>query len=271
MLKKINMVFFKISWVVFCFAFAVQASAQEDFEFDKFRISLGWFGPSADTTIRLDATNGSLGTAINFEDDLGVAKKESLIRIEGYWRFKKRHLVDFGYYNFDRGGIRSINKTINFGDQTFVVNTQVTTKFDFKLFKVAYTYLVVAKKKTTVGLSIGLNISNINVGLSGPLGVLSEFRSTSFPVPVVAIKANHDLGSRFTLEAEVQFFYLDVGSQGGSLFDGRVALLYRITKNFGIGAGYNYFTIKANKTTSNFTGRVKLKYDGAQVFLNVFF
>lgn len=73
------------------------------------------------------------------------------------------------------------------------------------------------------------------------------------------------------MEAEVQLFYLDVGSEDGSLFDARVVLVYRITKNVGIGVGYNYFTVKANKTTSNFTGRFKIKYDGAQVFLNIFF
>lgn len=159
--------------------------AQDDLKFDKFRISLGWFGPSADTTVRLDATNGTLGTTIKFEDDLGVAKKEGLFRIDGYWRPKKRHRLDFGYYDFNRSGLKAINKTINFGDQTFVINTQVTSKFDLKLIKVAYTYLIVAKQKTTVGLSLGVNISDLNVGLSGPLGILSQFRSTSFPVPVV--------------------------------------------------------------------------------------
>jgi len=245
--------------------------AQNDLEFDKFRISLGWFGPSADTSVRLDATSGIFGTSIKLEDDLGVSKKESLFRIDGYWRPKKRHRIDFGYYDFERNGVRTISKTINFRDLTFVFNTQITSRFDLKIIKLAYTYLVVAKQKTTVGLSLGFNISEIGVGLSALDGVLSDFASTSIPLPVVGVNATHDLGSKFTLEAEIQFFYIDIGSADGSLFDGRVVLTYRINKNFGIGVGYNYFTVKASKTTLLFKGRVKFNYDGAQVFLNVFF
>jgi len=57
---------------------------QDTFNFDKFRVSLGAFFPSAETGVRLDASNGMLGTTIKFEDDLGLTKKEALFRIDGY-------------------------------------------------------------------------------------------------------------------------------------------------------------------------------------------
>jgi len=249
----------------------VFAQDQDTFDFDKLRISLGAFFPGAETTVRLDASNGALGTTIKFEDDLGVSTKEGLFRLDGYWRPKRRHRLDFGYYDFNRSGARLIDATINFGDQTFNINTQVNSLFDIRIIKIAYTYLAVAKEKTTVGLSIGFNISHIDVGISTTGGLVSQFRNTGFPVPVIGINASHDLGEGFSLEGAAQFFYIDLGSEDGRLFDGRVAVLYRIVKNVGVGVGYNYFAVIANKTGTNFTGRFKLNYDGIQVFLNIFF
>ena len=63
-------IFWKLS-ILTCFLLGL--SAQESFaqsnpdedKYDKFRISVGWFNPRADTSIRLDATESDLGTTIN--------------------------------------------------------------------------------------------------------------------------------------------------------------------------------------------------------------
>lgn len=269
-MKKIKN-YFAILGVLFILPFAAPASAQEDFDFDKFQASVGAFFPSAETTVRLDASNGALGTTIKFEDDLGVSRKEGLFRFDGYWRPKRRHALTFGYYDFNRSGIKIINKNINFGDQTFVINSQVDSIFDLKLVKLAYTYFVVAKEKTTVGLSVGFNVSDVDVGLTINNTNIRQFRNTSVPVPVFGINGIQDLGGNFTLIGSVQFFYLDLGSEDATLFDGVITLNYRITKNIGIGIGYNYFSFKANQAKPAFTGRFKLTYDGLMAFLNIYF
>ncbi|MEE8295575.1 MAG: hypothetical protein V3R64_07665 [Sphingomonadales bacterium] len=251
--------------------FASPSWAQDDVEFDKFRISMGVFFPSADTGVRLDASNGVFGTTIKFEDDLGVTKKKPLFRLDGYWRPKKRHALAFGYYDFERSGSNVISATINFGDQVFVINSLVESFFDIRVIKLAYTYFPVVKEKTLVGLSIGFNISDVDVGL-GIDGInVAVIRSVSVPLPMVGFEVAQQLGGGFSVEGSFQFFYLDVGSEDARVFDGKITINYQITKVFGIGIGYNYFGFKMNKAKTNFTGRFQLHYDGVMGFLNFTF
>ncbi|MEE8294876.1 MAG: hypothetical protein V3R64_04120 [Sphingomonadales bacterium] len=251
--------------------FASPSWAQDDGEFDKFRISLGVFFPSADTGVRLDASNGMLGTTIKFEDDLGVTKKKPLFRLDGYWRPKKRHALAFGYYDFERTGSNTLNATINFGDQVFVINSMVDSFFDIRVIKLAYTYFPVVKEKTLVGLSIGFNISDIDVGIRIDGTPVAESRGVSVPLPMVGFEIVQQLGGDFSIEGSFQFFYISAGSGDARVFDGKVTLFYKINKTIGIGVGYNYFGFKMNKANTNFTGRFQLHYDGVMGFLNFTF
>ncbi len=266
-LKNLSIIFGSLFFLLF----ASPSWAQDDLEFDKFRISVGLFLPSANTGVRLDASNGMLGTTIKFEDDLGVTKKKPLFRVDGYWRPKKRHALAFGYYDFERSGSNVIDETINFGDQTFVINTQIDSFFDIRVIKLAYTYFPVVKEKTLVGLSIGFNITDLDVGLMIDNTSIAEIRSVSVPLPMVGFDVIQQLGGDFSLEGSFQFFYISVGSGDARVFDTKITLIYQITKVFGIGLGYNYFGFKMNKTNTNFTGRFQLHYDGLMGFLNLTF
>ena len=258
-----------------CLAFIAPPAFSADLgdaeKFDKFRLSVGWFNPKADTTIRLDATNLSFGTSIKLEDDVGLAKGRGLIRADGFYRFKRRHRIDFGYYDFERKGSQTISAVINWGDQTFPINATVNSFLNLRIIKVSYTYLVVAKRDTTVGLSIGFNFSDLETGLSAANLPISQTSNSNAPLPMLGINATHNLGSNFWLEAHAQFFYLKVGSMDGHVSDVRVAVNYRIKDNFGIGVGYNFFNIKINKSNTHFDGRFKLNFDGVQIFASVFF
>lgn len=250
------------------------AFAQEnggDKDYDKFRLSLGWFNPQAETTIRLDASNSDLGTTIRLEDDVGLSKGNGLFRADGFYRFKNRHRVDFGYYDFDRSGTQTISAVINFGDEVFPIDALVNSFFDIEIIKISYTYLIIAKPNMTVGASIGFNISDVTFGLSAETMPIARTSGASIPLPVLGLNGTYHLGSNFWLEAHVQYFYIDLGTFDGSIFDARVAVNYRIKNNFGIGIGYNVFTIKATKENPDFTGRFKLNFDGVQVFASVFF
>lgn len=268
---------FCILSIISCLALGL--SSQETFaqdnseneEYDKFRLSLGWFNPSAETTIRLDATNSSLGTTIKFEDDVGLDRGRGLFRADGFFRFKKKHRIDFAYYDFERNGTETISAVINWGDQTFPVSATLNSFFNVRVIKLSYTYLIVAKRNTTVGLSIGFNITDVEIGLSAANSNLAQTTSSNVPLPVLGIHLTHHLGENFWLEAHSQVLYFKAGSLDGTLFDNRIAVNYRITKNFGLGVGYNFFSFKLTRKNPHFTGQFKLKFDGVQVFASLFF
>ncbi len=66
---------------------------------DRVGVNVGSFFANLETTVRLDSFDGTLGTGISFEQDLGLDDTKTRLMAEGYWRFFKRHKLNFSYFN----------------------------------------------------------------------------------------------------------------------------------------------------------------------------
>ena len=64
-------------------------------------IRVGALFTDFDTQIRLDSAIG-LGTLILAEDDLGLRSNSSVARIDGFFRWKPKHRVEFGFMRIRR-------------------------------------------------------------------------------------------------------------------------------------------------------------------------
>jgi hypothetical protein len=102
--------------------------AQErQFERERGGLLLGAFITDRATSARLDSGQGS-GSDISFEDDLGLESSTSVFRFGGYYWFTPRQRFDFSVFDLSRDASRRIDETIDFGDQTFLINTVVMSE-----------------------------------------------------------------------------------------------------------------------------------------------
>src|SRR5215831_3033535 len=105
-----------------------------------FTIQLGAFQAKASTTVRLDSDRGGNGTTVNLESDLNLTDNKTLPDLEFLWRINPRHGVEGSYVRLNRSGTRTISGTINWGEISFPVNTEVNSTFDSDVWRVAYRY-----------------------------------------------------------------------------------------------------------------------------------
>ncbi|MFB3083063.1 MAG: hypothetical protein ACE1Z4_06360, partial [Gammaproteobacteria bacterium] len=61
-------------------------------------IDVGVFSATQSTTLRLDALDGTIGTQIDFEENLGLEDREETPRFDLLWRYKKRSSVSVSYF-----------------------------------------------------------------------------------------------------------------------------------------------------------------------------
>ena len=54
---------------------------------DKFTVGVGAYWASVDTQIRVDASNGIIGTWIDFEQNLGLDETTTMPAFQAEWRF----------------------------------------------------------------------------------------------------------------------------------------------------------------------------------------
>src|ERR1700739_3921045 len=65
---------------------------------DTLSLGFGTFIVNTRTDIRVDGSGGITGTDVNLERDLGLGDT-TRFRIDGYWRFAKRHKIRVMYFD----------------------------------------------------------------------------------------------------------------------------------------------------------------------------
>ncbi len=87
------------------------AFAQSELD-DRFSLSLGAFFTNRDTDTRLDSETLGKGTEIDFENDLGLDSSDSVVRIDGHYRFSQKHRVNFSVFDLSRDSSATIQRDI---------------------------------------------------------------------------------------------------------------------------------------------------------------
>src|SRR5690349_1645943 len=117
-------------------------------------IMVGAFITDRQSSTRFDSDSGD-GTDIDMEDDLGLESSTNVGRLGGYVWLGKRSRLDGAYFDLSRSATIPIQETIDFGDQSFQINTALNTQSDLTIIKGDYTFAVVAKDRGYLGVTAG--------------------------------------------------------------------------------------------------------------------
>ncbi|MEN9684429.1 MAG: hypothetical protein RLZZ28_215, partial [Bacteroidota bacterium] len=112
---------------------------------ERFRLSAGFFTAVNNTNIKLGNNSGSIGTDIDFENDLGFNRQIQTFMADFQWRISRRSRVNFSYYALNRSSSYSLQKTIKFGDSTFNLNANVKGIFNNTIYRISWGYAIIAK------------------------------------------------------------------------------------------------------------------------------
>lgn len=250
------------------------AGAQEELASpleDHFRLSAGVLSTTSDTELRLDADDGTPGTLISAEDDLGLRERSEQADVELELRIRERHRLRFGYFRLDRRAARTIDRQILFGDEVFTVSDVVHSRLDWREFGVTYAYTFLRRARSEIYGSFGLRL--IEVGASGqvPAENIREEENEAAPIPALGVGTQLRMTDRFHFEARAEYLEADVDEFDGTLIDLRAALLYRFNRNLALGAAYMLTEREANSADVGDSGRFQLRNDGPILFIRVAF
>lgn len=242
--------------------------AEEEPLLNRFRIDFGeFFVTRASTTAELAAQAGLItaGTRIDFDDDLGVSDSESVGRIDGYYRFTRRSRIDFSYFKVDRSGTAVTPFDIDFGDIFIPAGTPVTSFFDEEVLRVAYGFSFYNVPKVELGLSAGLHISKVGLGIQAPTE--ADQAEATAPLPVVGVYLRYNLSPRWRLISRSEIFYIEIDDFKGALTDTRFSVEHQTFKNAGFGFGFNRIALSIEADDGEFRGEFDNTLSGFQVYV----
>jgi hypothetical protein len=201
-------------------------------------------------------------------------------RLDAYWRFTKHQRLRVMYFNADRSSTRTLDRTFTFGNVTYPVSASVTAHNGVSITALAYEYDFIVRENFSLGASIGIHNFNYSLGISGtavspttagmPVSFF-ERASADGPMPLIGLSAIWRITPSFYLTALAQGLKVTVNPYSGSLQNYGLTATWQPFRNFGVGAGYDYFLLRASVDSHTFNGRLDWRYSGPRVFLSASF
>jgi len=242
-----------------------------------FRLNLGGFFQSFDTTLNVGSTNGTPGTGFNLENDLGLGHSNSF-RADGYWRWSRHFRLDFGYRGWNRTATHTLTKQIDFGDHTYDIGATVDFRNRANIFDVYLGWSPVYTPQFEFGVMLGISAEDLKYTIDKQTVVNgnvqtsdNEERKVFAPIPAIGAYISATIMPRLFVHGDVRGFpSITIGDYKGSLVDGRVGLDYFFSEHWGLGATYNYVKLTfAHKVTRIY--ELSSRYSGPMVYLGVAF
>jgi len=221
-----------------------QASAEET-EPDKFRFAIGGYALARfDSTISMTEPNLGAGVSISPQDTLGLDIDNTVLRLEGYYRFKPKHALTYSWYSISSEGNKTIEEAFEWVDPdgnpiTIPVNAQVLSNLDYDIFKVGYLWSFHRTDKVEMGVGAGLHITRLALGLNvtQPPGLSAEQVDTTVPLPVISFVLNYKVTPKWSWFLKTEAFAMKFDKWAGSYTDATFGVEYRAWKNVALGAG----------------------------------
>ena len=246
---------------------------------ERFGLSVGTFFANLDTKVRLDGTGGALGTAIDFEQNLGLDDTKTRIMAAGYWRFFKKHRLDFSYFNLDRSGDGTSTVNIRFGDNVFQADLPLHAFLDIEVFNLGYSYSILFDEKKELAFGLALSFQDIATGLKGT-GVLagldvSESSSVLAPLPTFTGRFAYAITPKWIVDTNIGYFTIEVDSGGdelsGDVIAANAGIKWQLLKHFHLGLLYQWFRVDVNTKDEAKQLTIEYKYKGPVLYLGTSF
>lgn len=240
---------------------------------DKWKFALGGFFPSIDTDLKINGV--SPGDLINLEDKLGFDDSDSLFRLDGYWRFFRKHRLEFGYYEFNRDASVVLSEQIKIGDEVFPIDARASSNLDLAIYTIDYLYSFLQGEKWEIAGGLGAYWVDIAFSVGASLDVNNQpivggpfFESTDVngPLPFLTLSFEYYITPKWLVLVKGGYFQLEVDDIDGKLITFGGKLEYQFTRMFGLGVGYDSFRIDADAEDGELIADIEYKFSGFQAY-----
>jgi hypothetical protein len=237
----------------------------------------GYF-PGVDSSVRVDAADGDLGTVVDFEQDLGFDRRSTLPAFMLEWRPGDDWVLNGEYYVLGRNSTKSLEREIVVGETTFPVSGQVGAGFDSDIVRFTVGNRLFQRPNLEIGVAVGLHGTDFQVFIEGqgtvsgnPGQFRSEARSVFAPLPTIGAFLNAQPAEKVHVNARFDWLSLTIDGYTGRLINTEVSAAYSIHKNFDLGVMYRLVDYGLKVKRDNWSGRVDYQFSGPAIFLQVGF
>lgn len=237
---------------------------------DRFYFAAGVFVPKTSTSAQLDSTNLGAGVNVDFERMLGMTTQKTVPDAFARWRFADRWRLEVEYFELNRSGDKVLEQDITWNGQTYVVGTEVVSKFDFSDIRtsVGYSFFKTADKE--LGVAFGFHVASYDAALSAA-GIGNQATKILAPLPVFGVYGQFALTETWAVGARLDRFVMSYDNYAGNVTSMALDLNYQPFRHVGFGLGYRSLFIVLTATGSTQTAKFQQTFQGPLLYMNASF
>jgi hypothetical protein len=238
---------------------------------DHFALSGGYFWGRISTFGRFDSAAGVQGTPFTAEHDLGLTDQARQPFIEILFRLGQRNRLRVDFIDLRRAADRTINRTIQYGDQTFLVDNPVHSVFDWRQMDLTYTYSFLRGERYELGAGLGVHLLQAEASAEIPrTPQFADFNGAG-PYATLAVDGTWRITRQWSVNARGNYLKVTIGSVGGKMAQYHADLQYRWKRNLAFGLGYRRQEVELDLHGTDPSGVLKFTISGPELFARLSF
>jgi hypothetical protein len=237
---------------------------------------LGTYFADTSTQLRVDGPNGiPAGDVIDLTNVLKIPSTATVFRVNGDFRIASWFGLGLEYYGLSRSKTVTIDQDFSAGGIDFAINDTVSSSWKTSYVDLALKFFLLHRKRFDLGVWVGAKVHFIQLDLmneSAELGTATVNKKTWFPVPAGGIVFSYSILPRLYLYGKAGWFSYkisDTSKYSNTRFD--ISLDYYVWKALGLGVTYAYSEGSVNRDNADFTGYIKNRDSGLQVYAAIGF
>ncbi len=241
---------------------------------EKVRLSLGIMHMSSSTDIRLDSSQGVMGTPVNAENEFGLDRSDIEPKFQAMVRVDERNRLRFDYFTLDRTGNTTLQGApILFRDVILQTGDPVQSTLNLRTFGITYGYSFLHTETYEVAATVGINSTDITAEarVATETRHVDQREDAAGPLPTLGLDATYVLSKRFYLDGRAQYLRVSVDHLDGSLGFYELDALYRLRPNVSFALGYNVVRANLVSTKISQSGYFDFDSKGPELFVRIAF
>ena len=234
-------------------------------------IRAGVFQNHVNTVIRTVDMNGVPNPPYEVGRNSAGSEDGTAHQLEAVLRVGHFHKLEFGYFDFERELISTLERPVQIRDTVFDEGSDVVLRSGLEVGRIGYSYSLMHDGQKELSIMGGIHNAKVTTELFRVGDGEIETAEASSPLPVIGLSGHISLGEKTNLGARLHFFALDFDDFEGNMSTVNVAVEHRLWEAFSVGVGYNYFRMKLEADSFDFRGSITTTHHGPFMFLGVHF
>lgn len=269
-----------IQLAIYTLLFCSTIASAEEKPIDNFRVSLGgYIITTYESTVSLTEPNLGAGISISPEDTLGLDTRQTVFRLDGYYRFNKSHGLTYSWFQISSNGSKTLDEEFEWTDRdgntiTIPVGAQIDSVLRYDIYKLGYLWSFYHSKKVELSVGAGLHITKLGLDINASTtssGLDATDVKVTAPLPVLSLALTYNVTPKFSWYLKSELFSLSFDEYDGTYTDGSAGLEYRIWKNVGLGLGVSSNSLDLTQTTGDYKLKYSNRITGIQAYLAAYF